>query len=398
MSQRILKSLMVLGLMAAAMLYGIVSHRHHLPPYSSLQTIYQIFVPPPAPPTASAPDKAAMQALRDFYQLTDVDALIRPRSSAQVQALRQRLVRFLWGRDTLPAHQPTVVVSGIDDPRYSDMPSLRQIDRLTVDMDFGLQSHAYHFHPRDPIGRFVLYHQGHDGDFIKGKPQIAALLDRGYDVLAFSMPLMGMNSQPKVALPRFGVFQLRMHQQLAFLEPDAGHPIRYFLEPVIVIINHLKALAPEADIAMFGISGGGWTTTLAAAVDPRIRQSFPVAGSYPLFLRTAPGQDWGDYEQNEPSLYRVANYLELYVLGAHGTGRQQRQLLNGKDPCCFSGDGWSTYADIVSQHVRTLGPGRFEVSAEPDHDQHTISATAMQLILDDLQAGAVDVSQPTALR
>jgi hypothetical protein len=32
---------------------------------------------------------------------------------------------------------------------------------------------------------------------------------------------------------------------------------------------------------MLGLSGGGWSTTLAAAVDPRIQLSFPTAGSVP---------------------------------------------------------------------------------------------------------------------
>ena len=37
---------------------------------------------------------------------------------------------------------------------------------------------------------------------------------------------------------------------------------------------------------MAGLSGGGWTTTLYAAIDPSIRYSFPVAGTIPLYLRT----------------------------------------------------------------------------------------------------------------
>jgi hypothetical protein len=34
---------------------------------------------------------------------------------------------------------------------------------------------------------------------------------------------------------------------------------------------------------MFGLSGGGWSTTIAAALDPRITLSVPVAGSVPKF-------------------------------------------------------------------------------------------------------------------
>ena len=45
---------------------------------------------------------------------------------------------------------------------------------------------------------------------------------------------------------------------------------------------------------MMGKSGGGWTTTLAAALDPRISFSAPIAGSIPPGQRHGPGADRGD--------------------------------------------------------------------------------------------------------
>ena len=36
---------------------------------------------------------------------------------------------------------------------------------------------------------------------------------------------------------------------------------------------------------MIGLSGGGWTTTVAAAIDPRVGLSIPVAGSLPFDMR-----------------------------------------------------------------------------------------------------------------
>ena len=35
---------------------------------------------------------------------------------------------------------------------------------------------------------------------------------------------------------------------------------------------------------MIGLSGGGWSTTVAAALDPRIGLSLPVAGSVHLLV------------------------------------------------------------------------------------------------------------------
>ena len=52
---------------------------------------------------------------------------------------------------------------------------------------------------------------------------------------------------------------------------------------------------------MAGLSGGGWTTTIASALDPRIVLSFPVAGSVPFAMRDEhpgdPYHDLGDFEQ-----------------------------------------------------------------------------------------------------
>src|SRR5436189_4849979 len=84
---------------------------------------------------------------------------------------------------------------------------------------------------------------------------------------------------------------------------------------------------------MVGLSGGGWTTTICAAIDPRIRFSFPVAGTIPLALRT--GGSVGDREQYEPSFYRIAGYPDLYILGSQGHGRKQVQILVRRDDCCF---------------------------------------------------------------
>jgi hypothetical protein len=71
-----------------------------------------------------------------------------------------------------------------------------------------------------------------------------------------------------------------------------------------------------------------------AAIDDRIKYSFSVAGSMPLYYRS--GGSMGDIEQFLPELYRdVAGYPDLYVLGAFGKGRKQVQILNRNDDCCF---------------------------------------------------------------
>ena len=151
------------------------------------------------------------------------------------------------------------------------------------------------------------------------------------------MPLTGRNNRP-TAQGRFGPIRLREHDDLALLPTGAQHPIGLFFEPLRVAVD---ALSPSyRRIVMVGLSGGGWATTVYAALDPRISASYPVAGSLPFPLRY---QTVGDWEQTLPALYEIADYLDLYVLGSIGRGRSQLQILNEQDPCCFAGQGYTLY-------------------------------------------------------
>ena len=256
---------------------------------------------------------------------------------------RHQLIDLIWGKKTLPSTLPSSVVRKFSDSRYAYIHALAQIDKLIINMEFGLESVAYHFIPKKPNNQFVFYHQGHRGDFHNGKAQIEILLENGYSVIAFCMPLMGLNNQPTVLHKRLGKLKLTIHDHMKFLSPQNGHPVKYFIEPVIVAANYIDSIFSYSSISMIGISGGAWTTILAAAVDTRIIKSFPVAGSHPIYLRTNHEQNWGDYEQTIPELYSTTIYLELYALGSVGDHRIQFQIFDKYDPCCFAGTKCNTY-------------------------------------------------------
>ena len=177
-----------------------------------------------------------------------------------------------------------------------------------------MNSIIYLFHPRSPNGRLLIYHQGHGGDFFLGRDTIHFFLRHGYAVAAFAMPLLGMNSQPTIETLA-GSITLQEHGDLRVLESDVFSPMQFFFEPITVFLNYAVGEYAYDLVAMVGLSGGGWTTTLAAALDPRIERSYPVAGTRPLYFG-----DGGDYEQTHPGLYALANYPELYVLGTYGGG------------------------------------------------------------------------------
>ena len=133
---------------------------------------------------------------------------------------------------------------------------------------------------------------------------------------------------------------------------------------------------------MVGLSGGGWTTIISSAIDNRISQSFSVAGSYPLYLRYE-SQNIGDYEQLHPDIYKIANYLELYVMGSSGDNRKLVQIFNKYDPCCFTGELSESYETLVKKKASELN-GNFEIYIDASHKEHKISQNSLELIHDSL--------------
>ncbi|MCA1579602.1 MAG: hypothetical protein LC794_19825 [Acidobacteria bacterium] len=326
---------------------------------------------------------------------TNVNDLISIHDKDTATAKRAELVSFIWGPNGLPKDQPANVEKAIHDERYARLENLKQIDRVTVNMEWGLASTAYHFIPAQANGKLIIYHGGHDGDFIIAKDLIAFFLKNGFSVIGMSMPLEGLNNHPVVELERIGKVQLTFHDQLKLLKMKSGHPVQVFLTPVAVVLNYAQPLGYDS-IFMTGVSGGGWTTTMYAAVDPRITRSYPAAGTLPLHLRkdrlrTNSAQrpaDWGDYEQSIPELHAIANYLDLYILSSVGEHRKQLQILNKYDPCCLSGESFRAYEVAINERVKSFGSdGTFAVYLDTRNKKHSISSDAMNVILDDINSG-----------
>jgi hypothetical protein len=143
---------------------------------------------------------------------------------------------------------------------------------------------------------------------------------------------------------------------------------------------------------MVGVSGGGGVTSMAAAIDPRIRLSFPVAGSAPLYSRNRDLASVGDAEQYYVPLYAediaadgtgggVATWLEIYALGGYGAGRKQIMVTNLFDPCCFSGKFADTFRNIVASKVGALGAGTWEYHRDTTSTAHEISVNTLDTIV-----------------
>ncbi len=360
---------------------------------------------------------------------------VRFSTPLQAEARRQELIRFIWA-EGLPTHRLPAVTANVGAAVFGgDLAGLSNAPAASVDrLDAVVEPYDFHaalylLHPLETNAnhrRLVIYHSGHRRQLTEwagGDEVIQRALAAGFRVLVMDMPFVGFNTDNTFRLPGgetvaiAGRGSAAHREMFARLLPSLtnGTIFRFFLEPVVQGVNHFLKLTgdPAADVTMIGLSGGGWTTTMAPAVDVRIRRSFPVAGSYPLYCRTNPFPSFShDIEQYYEPLYReidsdgdgiadtaagVASWLEIYALGAFGPGRRQTQILNYYDECCFFGDAYKTYADFLARRVRDLGQGEWTVHSDATHKRHCISSDVItNVILPALTVGGEGAARRSA--
>ncbi len=301
-----------------------------------------------------------------------------PDIGSSLAATRSALMSFVWRGQQFPRDVlPDIVEYQVSLPEFDDLPDLASIDRFEVHMEHEVSSIAHLFHPREPNDALVIYNQGHVLLLAIDRDDIEFFLGEGYAVLALSMPLFGQNEAP----PMFPAG----HNGFAQVATDDFSPIKLFLHPVVLTLNQALRDRDYRLVAMTGYSGGGWTTTLAAAIDTRIQKSYPVAGTLPLAMRSQ--RELGDYEQFLPALYAVADYETLYALGS-SLGRRQLQILNTFDSCCFASSGREdeirAYESRVKDLLVQLGNGELDVVFDDTHEGHFISEHALGVIAADL--------------
>jgi hypothetical protein len=374
---RVRSFLAALAAVSALFLYGVGVGKWRWPPHDTLLALFRL-VPGERKREREfleATAAARRERLADRIRAQDPRSAITLRTAEDVATRRRTLAERIWGPGGLPmAARPAKVEADVEHPAFPKKGAVRRIDRVVVEMDHGIRSVAYLFNPARGA-RFVVFHEGHAGDIRWSRDAILGLLESGRSVLAFAMPLLGENAGPRITHPTLGVIDLETHDQLGHLE----RPLRYFLEPVVAGISHLAETWGAQDVDMVGISGGGWTTTVVAALDVRVRGSYPVAGSLPLSMR--PPGEWGDFEQHAPDLVDVAGYLDLYVMGAAGKGRRQLQVLHRHDPVAFAGDAANGYAMAVSEVVNGLGGGTWALDLDDEGAEHAVTRRDLGRIL-----------------
>lgn len=367
--------LLVFVAIAVAMFWGMLAQRNHWPPWQLTKGLYDLVSPPPGGGTLR-PDPAVVSEISELDRQTDPLSLVHAASADELDELRGEMTTFLFGEDRLPNGLPQLI------SRDSGHPDLGTgVSSWQVELEFGIRSIVLEFGAQTLDAPTVIYHQGHGESVAQSAAFLRDLAAAGARVLVLAMPFHGRNPSTVVQLPE-GRVELSHHDHLAWIEPESGHAMRFLIEPVIVMLNELEARGAYGPMVMIGLSGGGWTTTLAAAVDERIGLSVPVAGTLPLWLRFGRQPDWGDWEQTVPEFYRQFSYLDLYLMGAATPGRLQLQVLNQFDPVCFSGVRARLYEPAVQQWLDAHSGGEFRVLIDDTHAEHAISVAAQGILME----------------
>ena len=356
-------------LIISVFIYGVFVGTYKIFPYDELDLIKSI--------TLNEKIKSDQQNI--IYE-NNINELIHIKNNNDIFKLKSNLIDFIWKNNGFPdSTLPDTVNVDILNPLYDDFSNLERIDQLNIEMEYGINSISYLFIPESSNNQLVIYHQGHGGDFSKGKDTIQFLLEKEYSVLAFSMPLLGMNEQPIVDIPNIGKIKLTSHEHLRFLESSNLSPIKFFVEPITISLNYLDKNYDFSSYHMIGISGGGWTVTLYSAIDDRISQTYSIAGSFPIYLRSI-SENRGDYEQWLPELYQITNYLDLYIMSSYGEDRKFIQIFNKYDSCCFSGELYKTYENEIKESLFILNKGHFDIFLDDSHKTHKISDYSLEII------------------
>ena len=361
-------------LMGIIFIYGLSVGVYKIFPYEALDSSLDIII-----------EEKSIED-NQFIIQADLDSLIKIDDEEDIDQKRNELIKFFWNVGSIQhfdniTFRPQLpeVESDISDSRYNNFQNLKRIDKLTVEMEYGINSISYLFTPEKSNEKLILYHHGHAEDFLSGEDTIQFFLDRNFTVLAMTMPLMGMNNQPVVEIDGLGEMKLISHNQFQLLEANNFNPMKLFLDPIQINLNFVEKEYDFNRYSIVGLSGGGWTAVVYSAIDDRISDSFSVAGSMPFYLRVSE-RDIGDYEQSNIDLYKITNYLELYVLSAYGDDRKHIQIFNKNDPCCYSGNGYESYEFFIQDKLLQLGEGNFQIFIDDTHIQHKISNTVLEYI------------------
>ena len=362
----------IIVIISLSIIAGYIAGAQHIPFSKSINLIYtQNF----------SSDSEKFEKIDPILMESNIESLINIENPNDIEKKRVQLINFIWKSNSLQNNEmPTKIISDIDDPRFSEIKNLESIDKLIIDMEYGISSYSYLFHPIEKNNKLLIYHQGHGGDFILGKKTISYFTDKGYTVIAFSMPLYGSNNSTVLEIENYGVIKFDSHDKLRFLDAEDFSAMKFFFHPIMVSLNYVEQNYNFETFDMVGLSGGAWTITLYSAMDERISKIFPVGGPLPHYITQNESDSHWHYETNNLSLYQIANYLDIFIMSSYGENKEHVKILNKFDSCCYYGMTYTTFEKNVQNSINTLGQGKFVMHLDETHSDHIISDFSLKLI------------------
>lgn len=294
-----------------------------------------------------------------FFLLIKINSQLEVKN---IERKRQQLVRFIFKAESLPTGYPQVIIP------HHDSISKENAEKYTVYMANDIISESYFYRSKNNSSKLMIFVSGHFCEVLAcHSKEISYFLEKNYSVLAFSLPSSDNNASHSI------------HRDLGRHDSGNFSMISYFVEPIALSLNFVNDKYRFEDISMTGISGGGWVTTIYAAIDERVKKSFPLAGTLPMDYLSE--DTYGDYEYRLESLYELANYYDLYMLGSVPKGRSQVQILNLDDECCFQGSLYlkKPYGPMIKRKLKSLSGGTFEVIII-NQSSHAYSEEALSII------------------
>lgn len=333
----------------------------------------------------------AMDTVKSPIYSFNLPQTINVSSQTQIKETRDFLKSYIFGYNFSPLNDYPILnkekVKGLEFD-FLD-PFLKGVDEYTVSMAKGIKCHFYHLKPKISASKAAIIHQGHAASFFTSNLMelVLKFVYEGYDVFTFYMPFANheipelcdiYGSPIKFDSAATGANHENFSVLDSTFKPNEGNSLMFFVQPVINAVNFISDSLHIEDILMTGISGGGWETVVCSAIDERIKISFPIAGTTPLFLSST-NNGLGDYEQDKLAFTDSCNYLDMYILASNGRDRKQFQIFNSQDNCCFYGNGSELYKNEIERITKSIGEGEFNVQVI-NNKEHSIVKKTIEVI------------------
>lgn len=255
--------------------------------------------------------------------------------------------------------------------------------RYRLNLAYGLSTHVISLRPVGVPPCAIILHGGHGG-VADGIEHLSDVLMSNICWIVFvempaqaNAPYYEQSSQiatigdVELNLADSGGVLHNNFEKLEDLTSDSALPI--FLLPSLLTVDLISSSSPTTPILMTGLSGGGWSTHIASALDPRIRFSVAVAGSVP--------NQGSDFEQTHPALVGLG-WPFIYALSANPPGREAYHVLAFDDPCCFDQAYPTDWIADVRKELDEMGGGSYQVVLIHNFESHAFGTVSTGLIRD----------------